>query len=414
MKKGKLLSLLLAAVVGAGSLAMTAQAAPAELPAQTAKTAAFVKASDWVLKDDWAIFALGRNQEEGCEKLYEDYYQGVLALLADPAKLIPSDYIRLSLSLTAIGIDPRNVEGNDLLEKIDQADREKYFQMPTSSLAYALALMERYPDSFSGTLKEDTIQKILGAQQADGSFDYTVGGGYPDPDSTAQAMQGLMLLGDTYASEIQAAVDWLKAQMNEDGAILNWGAANPSSTAQALIAFAQKGEVPANDQGKTLYDGIMTFALDNGSFQDANWQTGELEYNEYATGQCFQALDNGSFQDANWQTGELEYNEYATGQCFQALAAYSRMVNGQSALFDLSDAAVTPRPKPEEEKPESGSSSSQASSEPSGAPEEESEPPASSEAADLDSPKTGDMGLVSIAAVGLIAAAAAVVLYRKK
>ena len=24
----------------------------------------------------------------------------------------------------------------------------------------------------------------------------------------------------------------------------------------------------------------MTFALDNGSFQDANWQTGELEYND--------------------------------------------------------------------------------------------------------------------------------------
>lgn len=385
MKKGKLLSLLLAAVVGAGSLAMTAQAAPAELPAQTAKTAAFVKASDWVLKDDWAIFALGRNQEEGCEKLYEDYYQGVLALLADPAKLIPSDYIRLSLSLTAIGIDPRNVEGNDLLEKIDQADREKYFQMSTSSLAYALALMERYPDSFSGTLKEDTIQKILDAQQADGSFEYTAGAGFSDPDSTAQAMQGLMLLGDTYASEIQAAVDWLKAQMNEDGAILNWGAANPSSTAQVLIAFAQKGEVPANDQEKTLYDGIMTFAL-----------------------------DNGSFLDANWQTGELEYNEYATGQCFQALVAYSRMVNGQSALFDLSDAAVAPRPKPEDEKPESGSSSSQASSEPSSAREEESEPPASSAAANLNSPKTGDMGLVSIAAVGLIAAAAAVVLYRKK
>lgn len=385
MKKGKLLSLLLAAVVGAGSLAMTAQAAPAELPAQTAKTAAFVKASDWVLKDDWAIFALGRNQEEGCEKLYEDYYQGVLALLADPAKLIPSDYIRLSLSLTAIGIDPRNIEGNDLLEKIDQADREMYFKMSTSSLAYALALMERYPDSFSGTLKEDTIQKILDAQQADGSFDYTVGGGYPDPDSTAQAMQGLMLLGDTYASEIQAAVDWLKAQMNEDGAILNWGAANPSSTAQVLIAFAQKGEDPINAQGKTLYDGVMSFAL-----------------------------ADGSFQDANWQTGELEYNEYATGQCFQALVAYSRMVNGQSALFDLSDAAVAPRPKPEDEKPESGSSSSQASSEPSSAREEESEPPASSAAANLNSPKTGDMGLVSIAAVGLIAAAAAVVLYRKK
>ena len=60
MKKGKLLSLLLAAVVGAGSLAMTAQAAPAELPAQTATTAALVSASECVLNDDWAIFALGR------------------------------------------------------------------------------------------------------------------------------------------------------------------------------------------------------------------------------------------------------------------------------------------------------------------------------------------------------------------
>lgn len=385
MKKGKLLSLLLAAVIGAGSLAMTAQAAPVELPGQTAKTADFVKTSDWVLTDDWAVFSLGRNQEEGCEALYEEYYQGVLELLADPAaNLIPSDYIRISLSLTAIGIDPRNIEGNNLLEKINQANREEYFQMSTGSMAYALALMKRYPESFTGTIQEETIQRILDAQQADGSFDYTVGGGYPDPDSTAQAMQGLMLLGDTYASEIQAAADWLKAQMNEDGAILNWGAANPSSTAQVLIAFAQKGEDPINSQGKTLYDGVMSFAL-----------------------------ADGSFQDTNWQTGQLEYNQYATGQCFQALVAYSRMANGQTALFDLSDATVTERPKAEEEKPESDASS-QVSSQPSSVPAEESKPVVSNSAEDLDTPKTGDMGLVSIAAIGLIAAAAAVVLRKKR
>lgn len=385
MKKGKLLSLLLAAVIGAGSLAMTAQAAPVELPGQTAKTADFVKTSDWVLTDDWAVFSLGRNQEEGCEALYEEYYQGVLELLADPAaNLIPSDYIRISLSLTAIGIDPRNIEGNNLLEKINQADRKEYFQMSTGSMAYALTLMQRYPESFTGTIQEETIQRILDAQQADGSFDYTVGGGYPDPDSTAQAMQGLMLLGDTYASEIQAAADWLKAQMGESGAILNWGAANPSSTAQVLIAFAQKGEDPINAQGKTLYDGVMSFAL-----------------------------ADGSFQDTNWQTGQLEYNQYATGQCFQALVAYSRMANGQTALFDLSDATVTERPKAEEEKPESNASS-QVSSQPSSVPAEEPEPVVSSSAEDLDTPKTGDMGLVSIAAIGLIAAAAVVVLRKKR
>ena len=257
--------------------------------------------------------------------------------------------------------------------------------MSTSSLAYTLALMERYPESFTGTIKEDTIQQILAAQQADGSFDYMVGGGYPDPDSTAQAMQGLLLLGDTYAAEVQAAADWLTTQMNEDGAILNWGSANPSSTAQALIAFSQKKEEPANDQGKTLYDGMMSFAS-----------------------------DDGSFQDANWQTGNLEYSEIASGQCFQALVAYSRMAKGQPALFDLSDTTVTPRPKPDEEKPESNPSSSQVASEPSSTPAEESKPAVSSGAEDLNTPKTGDMGLVSIAAIGLIAAAAVTVLYKKK
>ena len=72
------------------------------------------------------------------------------------------------------------------------------------------------------------------------------------------------------------------------------------------------------------------------------------------------------------------------------------MVNGQSALFDLSDAAVAPRPKPEED--EAGIRLFLVSGifRTLRAPEEESEPPASSEAADLDSPKTGDMGLVPL------------------
>lgn len=387
MKKRRLLSLLLAAVMGAGSLAMTAQAAPAELPAQTTKTAAFAKASDWAL-DDWTIFALGRNGETDCDTLYEEYYQSVLELLADPdANLGLSDYVKISLALTAIGIDPRDFDGNDLLEKIDQADRQEYLAMSPTSLAYSLALMERYPDSFTGTIKDDTIQQILAAKQADGSFSYQVGVTASDPDSTAQVMQGLMLLGNTYAAEIQGAADWLKAQMNTDGAIVNWGAANPSSTAQALIAFSQKGEEPADTSGKTLFDGMMAFAL-----------------------------PDGSFQDANWQTGLLEYNAYTSGQCLQALVAYRRMADGQAPLFDLSDATVTPRTKPEE-KPQS-TVSSEPVSQPSSVPVEKSDSEVStvvsSQADDLDTPKTGDMGLVSIAVIGLIAVGAATVLYKKK
>ena len=59
MKKGKLLSLLLAAVVGAGSLAMTAQAAPAELPAQTAKNRGFCEGQRLGLEGRLGNFCAG-------------------------------------------------------------------------------------------------------------------------------------------------------------------------------------------------------------------------------------------------------------------------------------------------------------------------------------------------------------------
>ncbi len=402
MKKSKLLSLLLAAAVSVSSFAMIAQAAPDDLAEQTEKTVAFAKQSEWA-QDDWTIFALGRHQATGCETLYEEYYQGVVEQLNDPAaNLIPSDYIRLSLALTAIGVDPRDVEGTDLLQQINEADREEYLQMSPSSLAYGLALMERYPDSFNGTIKEETISQLLAAKQEDGSFSYMAGVAASDPDSTAQAIQGLMLLGDDYAEEVEAAANWLKDQMDENGAIaVDWGSgpsANPSSTAQALIAFSQKGEEPANEQGKTLYDGMMGFAL-----------------------------DDGSFKDVNYMTGNLEYSAYTSGQCFQALVAYSRMANGQTAMFDLSDATVTPGFGQEEQPDSSDVSSEEPSSDSSSEPAEE---PTSSEESvpaaesapetgsagteEPESPETGDLNVMSIAAVGLIAAAAAVALHKKK
>ena len=115
----------------------------------------------------------------------------------------------------------------------------------------------------------------MAAKQADGSFSYQAGVAASDPDSTAQVMQGLMLLGDTYAAEIQGAADWLKAQMNEDGAILNWGAANPSSLPPRLDRLLPKGRGACKHNRKTLFDGMMTFALPDGSFRTP---TGRQEF----------------------------------------------------------------------------------------------------------------------------------------
>lgn len=396
MKKGRLAALLLAVVVGAGSLAATAYAAPAEISEQTAKAAAFAKVSDWAL-DDWSIFALARSGESGCETLFENYCEKTLDLLEDPsANLACGDYIKMALALTAIGVDPQNAGGHNLLALIDAFDRQQYLELSTTSLAYALVLMTRYPDAFTGTIREETIQQILAARQADHSFSYLAGVEASDPDSTAQAIQGLMLLGDAYAAEIQAAADWLKGQMDENGAILNWGSANPASTAQALVAFSQMGEEPENAQGETLYNGMMDFAL-----------------------------ADGSFQDVNWQTGGLEYNAYASGQCFQGLVAYQRMATRQAPLLDVRDVTVTARPKQEDTSSQSGSShepkpdfsqpqASAFSQEAVSSPSKESPEETVSLEEDLKTYQTGDMAPVSIAALGFAAAASALLLCRKR
>ncbi len=103
----------------------------------------------------------------------------------------------------------------------------------------------------------------------------------------------------------------MEQQNSEDGAIMSWGASNPSSTAQTIITASLIDEEVydyfTTDNGNSLLDGLLTFAVADGGYYEP------------------------------YYGAEAGSDYFATSQALQAVVAYDRMVSGKTDLFDFSD-----------------------------------------------------------------------------
>ena len=79
------------------------------------------------LTGDWTVFGLARSDIRIRETYYDTYYKNVAAAVTEKdGKLSETkytEYSRLVLALTAIGRDPRDVGGYDLLVPLADLDR---------------------------------------------------------------------------------------------------------------------------------------------------------------------------------------------------------------------------------------------------------------------------------------------------
>ncbi len=157
----------------------------------------------------------------------------------------------------------------------------------------------------------DLTEKLMELQREDGGWSIT--GQYGDVDATAMAVQALSLYYGNN-DEIKEAVDnallFLSERQLEDGDYVNYGVANPESTAQVLMALSSLGIDFASDDrfiknGNTLFDGIEKYRLASGAF-------------------------------SHEEGGEV--NETATVQVFDAMIAYLRMKNGELPFYCLDQA----------------------------------------------------------------------------
>ena len=232
-----------------------------------------------------------------------------------------TEYSRVVMALSSIGVDPSNVNGYNLLKPL--AEYDKVIWQGINGTIFALIALDtgiyeipvREGDG-TQTTRELLIQEILSKELPGGGW--TLQGSVADPDITAMAIQGLASYkgrADVSAA-LNRGIDKLASMQDADGGyssnyISGNGTAvkNLESTAQVVIALSAV-DVSLLEQerfvknGKTLLDEILRFQKADGSFEHIK----------------------GGGTDG-----------MATDQGTLALVAWSRAMNGQTSLYDMTD-----------------------------------------------------------------------------
>ena len=272
------------------------------------------------LNGDWIVFGLARAGADLSENYFGRYYNAVEAAVQAAGGMLDenryTEYSRLILALTAIGRDPQNVGGYDLL--LPLADLEKTTAQGVNGAAFALLALVcggyELPQNSAAAVqatRDGYVDAILTRQNADGGW--SLGGGASDPDLTAMALQALARYRSRadVSAAVEAGLFCLSQMQEENGAFSSWGTESSESVSQVLTALTELGlsldDARFVKNGQTLEDVLLRFAQDDGSFA---------------------------------HTPEDGGNLLATTQAFYALTALQRARDGKPTLYDMSD--VTP------------------------------------------------------------------------
>lgn len=284
-----------------------------------------VVASD---RGEWAVLGLARAGVALSDEYIQAYYGKVVAyvqknmgnddVLLDPESHNPTvtDNERIILALTAIGKDPANVGGKNLLTALQNKD---IMQVTDTSKTDINGLVFGLLALNSGNYTQDSywlVQAILTQQNEDGSWsssaDTKPDG---DVDMTAMALQALAPYynegGDTTVNTaVDKALQWLSAKYK------GTGYTSAESCAQVVVALSAL-QLNANSDSsfvKTV-DGAPTSVL------------GDLLRYYLGEGQGFKHA-------ASLKTADQK----ATEQALYAMAAYERYCRRTRALYDMTDA----------------------------------------------------------------------------
>lgn len=270
---------------------------------------------------DWIILALARSGRDVPDAYYDNVVDYVMQNINDAEQLHRSkstDNSRVILALTSLGKDVTDVGGHDLLQGL--TDMAYLTKQGINGPVWALIAFDsgkyEIPAATEGAeqvTREKLIARILSAQLEDGGW--ALSGDVGDPDMTAMALQALAPYYDTdetVSAAVDAALKALSDAQQEDGGFGSRGTANSESAAQVIVALAALDIDPNTDErfvknGRSVIDALCSYYVDGGGFRH---------------------LSDG------------ERDGMATEQGYYALTAYYRFLNGQTALYDMSDVTI--------------------------------------------------------------------------
>ena len=249
------------------------------------------------------------------EKAVREGYRGVTGQLHDHKY---TEYSRVIVAYAALGLDPTNIAGYNMVEKL--ADFDSVVWQGINGPIWALRALDagnyKIP-KVSGienvTTRQKLVNYILSYQLDDGGWNLY----YSQSDDKAEnAKQKAQLKGDPdltgmamtalapYRSQtkVKAALDkaaaCLSAMQNAEGGYTAWGASSSESISQAICGLTSVGISPNTDSrfkknGKSLIDALLSFYDEKtGGFRHVNTASGGYEpvVNQMATEQAYYAL----------------------------------------------------------------------------------------------------------------------------
>ncbi|HWP79514.1 MAG TPA: S-layer homology domain-containing protein [Candidatus Acidoferrum sp.] len=230
---------------------------------------------------EWAVMGLARAGSAVPDGYYVRYYANLLSEVNARQGVLSdrkyTEYARVILALTALGADPADVAGYDLLTPLGDCEATIWqglngpvwalialdsggYDMPVNAGAKTQATRERY------------LEAILAAQNPDGGFSLA-GGSVSDPDMTGMALQALAryMEREGVAAAVERALACLSERQRTDGCFETNGVPTLESTAQVVVALCELG-VPLDDarfakENGGLPDGLMRFYSGDGTFR---------------------------------------------------------------------------------------------------------------------------------------------------
>lgn len=274
---------------------------------------------------EWTVIGLARSGHDVPQKYWDNYYAAVEDYVEDCSGVLHkkkyTEYSRVVVALTAIGADPADVAGYDLLKPLGDFDKTIWqgingpiwalialdsgsYEMPVNAEAKTQATRQMY------------IDEILSRQLNDGGWNLSDkgGNGQSDPDVTGMALQALAKY--QAQSAVKAATDkaltCLSKMQDSDGGYASWETSNSESVVQVIVALCELG-IDLNDSrftknGRTLLDNLFSYRNADGSFSHTA---------------------NGSGND-----------QMSSEQGFYGIVAVMRAMQGKNSLYRMSDCSI--------------------------------------------------------------------------
>ena len=242
--------------------------------------------------NEWTVISLctaGRKSAALGDKYLSSVAQTVSSKLADadrvPATALDkhkaTENARVILALLAVGADPTNVGGFDLVSAL--CDVDWVCSGTLNCPIYALIALDACGGGHNAE-KNALVDQILAKQLADGGW--ALSGTNSDPDVTAMAMQALCRHRDRSDVLVAAsrAIATLSRLQLDGGDYRSWGNVTSESISQVVIALCAWGIDPSSDprftKGETsALDALLGYLTADG-FADTKPDSSRLNAGE--------------------------------------------------------------------------------------------------------------------------------------